>query len=81
MSDKYEINEYTEEKDDKKDKLNDIVITQCILCLVLAVGMLVLNVFYPDISSELIEKYRKFCKGSENQAFQEAVNLLDSFIR
>lgn len=81
MSDKYEINEYTEEKDDKKDKLNDIVITQCILCLVLAVGMLVLNVFYPDISSELIEKYRNYSGGSENQTFQEAVKLLDKIIR
>ncbi len=81
MSDDYEKNEYNEEKDDKKDKLNDIVITQCILCLVLAVGMLVLNVFYPDISRELIEKYKSYSANSENQAFQEAVNLLDSFIR
>lgn len=54
-------------KSDKNDKLNDIVITQCILCLILALGMLILNIFYPDISRELIERYKHYSGTSENE--------------
>ncbi len=56
-------NYYTEEE--KKDKLNDIVITQCIICLFIVVGIVVLNIFYPDISSGLIERYKEYSGSTE----------------
>lgn len=65
----YSITDKPEEE--KKDKLNDIVITQCILCLVLAVGILVLNVFYPDISRNLIEKYKDYSGNSDSEAVSD----------
>lgn len=65
---------YDNSKDEKKDKLNDIVITQCILCLAIAVGVLVLNICCPDISRELIEKYKHYSGTSDNDTVSDFVS-------
>ena len=70
-----------EYSDEKKDKLNDIVITQCIICLIIAVGVLLLNIFNPELSRELIEKYKYYSGHSENDKLNEAViNAAETFI-
>lgn len=62
------------QSDENKDKLNDIVITQCILCLAVSVGVLILNIFYPDISRELIEKYKQYSGTSDGNAVCDFVS-------
>lgn len=57
----------------KKDKLNDIIITQCIICLVIAVGMVILNIFYPELCRELIEKYKYYSGQSESNKVNEVI--------
>ncbi|MGN0604922.1 MAG: hypothetical protein ACI4JM_00215 [Oscillospiraceae bacterium] len=70
-----------EYSDEKKDKLNDIVITQCIICLIIAVGVLLLNIFNPELCRELIEKYKYYSGHSENDKLNEAViNAAETFI-
>ncbi len=71
---KHEYNYYDSSEDEKKDKLNDIVITQCILCLAIAVGMLVLNICCPDISRELIEKYKQYSGTSDSETVCDFVS-------
>lgn len=70
----YEDFENNSQNDENKDKLNDIVITQCILCLAVSVGILILNIFYPDISRELIEKYKQYSGTSDGNAVCDFVS-------
>ena len=59
-----------EYSDEKKDKLNDI-----------AVGVLLLNIFNPELCREQKEKYKYYSGHSENDKLNEAViNAAETFI-
>lgn len=59
----------------KEGQLEDISAMQGILCLILAVGLIVLNTFYPDTAEDLFEMI-KSCSASEEEILENPINYL-----
>lgn len=64
---------------EKEGQIEDIPAMQGILCLILAVAMIVLNVFYPDTAEGLFKMVRRF-SASEKELFGNPINIIMEFI-
>lgn len=63
----------------KEGQLEDIPAMQGILCLILAVGMIVLNTFYPETAEELFGMIKGYSM-SEREIFENPINILFEYI-
>ena len=82
MPDK-DMTEYleTEEKRRRREGLlEDIPAMQGILCLLLAVGLILLNIRFPDMAEELFLMVKDF-SSSENELFENPIELLEELCR
>ncbi len=71
----------TEEKRRRREGLlEDIPAMQGILCLLLAVGLILLNIRFPDIAEELFLMVKDF-SSSENELFENPIELLEELCR
>ncbi len=63
----------------KEGQLEDVPAMQGILCLILAIGMVVLNIFYPDIAEDLFAMTKEFSI-SEKEIFTNPIIIITEFI-
>ena len=71
----------TEEKRRRREGLlEDIPAMQGILCLLLAVGLILLNIRFPDMAEELFLMVKDF-SSSENELFENPIELLEELCR
>ncbi|MBR3901336.1 MAG: hypothetical protein IKJ60_07290 [Ruminococcus sp.] len=71
----------TEEKRRRREGLlEDIPAMQGVLCLLLAVGLILLNIRFPDIAEELFLMVKDF-SSSENELFENPIELLEELCR
>lgn len=71
----------TEEKRRKREGfLEDIPAMQGILCLILAVGLILLNIRFPDMAEELFSMVKDF-SSSEQELFENPIELLEKLCR
>lgn len=71
----------TEEKRRRREGLlEDIPAMQGILCLLLAVGLILLNIRFPDMAEELFFMVKDF-SSSENELFENPIELLEELCR
>lgn len=63
----------------KEGQLEDIPAMQGVLCLILAVGMVVLNMFYPDTAEELFGLIKEYSQ-SERELFDNPINVVIEYI-
>lgn len=71
----------TEEKRRKREGLlEDIPAMQGILCLILAVGLILLNIRFPDMAEELFSMVKDF-SSSEQELFENPIELLEELCR
>lgn len=71
----------TEEKRRRHEGLlEDIPAMQGILCLLLAVGLILLNIRFPDMAEELFLMVKDF-SSSENELFENPIELLEELCR
>lgn len=71
----------TEEKRRRREGLlEDIPAMQGVLCLLLAVGLILLNIRFPDMAEELFLMVKDF-SSSENELFENPIELLEELCR
>ncbi len=71
----------TEEKRRRREGLlEDIPAMQGILCLVLTVGLILLNIRFPDMAEELFSMVKDF-SSSEKEIFENPIELLEELCR
>lgn len=71
----------TEEKRRRREGLlEDIPAMQGVLCLILAVGLILLNIRFPDIAEELFLMVKDY-SSSENELFENPIELLEELCR
>ncbi|MBQ3139875.1 MAG: hypothetical protein IJB68_10295 [Ruminococcus sp.] len=71
----------TEEKRRRREGLlEDIPAMQGILCLLLAVGLILMNIRFPDMAEELFLMVKDF-SSSENELFENPIELLEELCR
>ena len=71
----------TEEKRRRREGLlEDIPAMQGILCLLLAVGLILLNIRFPDMAEELFLMVKDY-SSSENEFFENPIELLEELCR
>ncbi|GHU52216.1 hypothetical protein FACS1894132_01330 [Clostridia bacterium] len=59
-----------------KEKISDIFITQCIVCLVISLLLLITNIFAKDFANGLVSKY---CEQTTKDIENFVINLLTKF--
>ena len=59
----------------KEGQLEDIPAMQGVICLLLAVGMIVLNIIYPETAEELFLKVKGY-SASETEIIENPINYL-----
>ncbi|MBR6580201.1 MAG: hypothetical protein IKK66_02785 [Ruminococcus sp.] len=75
QEDSTEYLEYEKIRTKKEGQLEDIPAMQGILCLILAVGMVVLNMFYPDTAEDLFGMIKGY-SASEEEILENPINYL-----
>lgn len=60
--------DYIREKyiNQKSSKADEIIAVQAVICIILAIGFFVMNMFYPDICQELYTMFQSYVKDTEN---------------
>ena len=59
----------------KEGKADDIIAMQAAVCMLIAAGLIITNIFRPDISGELFDRLRGLT-GSENELFPNPIGLI-----
>ncbi len=58
------LEEYEEEK--KYGRADDSAAMQAVMCLLIAAGLLIYNIFYPDTAGSLLSKLRQLSAGDSS---------------
>ena len=61
-----------------EEHLNDIIITQCIICIILAVAVVVLNLFYPELSAGFVERLREYSGAETEEALARIIRSVSA---
>ncbi len=61
----------------QEEKLNDVIITQCIICLMIALAFVVINIFYSKASEIIFDKFVQLT----NMSLKESINEIIDQIR
>ncbi|MBR1824696.1 MAG: hypothetical protein IJ779_10770 [Ruminococcus sp.] len=70
-----------EQYDDAKSrKLDDIIATQAVICVLLAAALFVLNLFYPDIAKELFDRLKN-CMDDTAFTLPNPLDILISYLQ
>lgn len=75
--------EYLEAEEIRRGReglLEDIPAMQGILCLILSVGLILLNIRFPDMAEELFSMVKDF-SSSEQELFENPIELLEKLCR
>ena len=65
-----------EELEENPQHLSDVLVTQIILCIAIVTGIFILNIFNPETSSYMMERFKYY----SNQEFSETVKNILSWL-
>lgn len=63
----------------KEGKADDSASMQTALCMIIAIGLIILNVFKPDIAEDLLLHMKKFSESSD-ELFRNPIDIVMGYI-
>lgn len=61
---------------ERKTTIGDVVTIQCILCMIMVIGVVVLNIFKPESAEDIFLKYKVLV--SNEAGISELINMIIS---
>jgi preprotein translocase subunit SecF len=71
---------YTKRSVKQGEKLSDVFITQCIMCVGISLILLIVNLFAKDFTQAAVEKYREHTRGGVEDFVIEIAEKIDAAI-
>lgn len=62
------------------EKLNDVIITQSIICLVIALGFIVFNLIRPEAAKVLLDRFIQLCNIDLTENIKETFTQVRNFL-
>lgn len=63
----------------KEGKADDSASMQTALCMIIAIGLIILNIFKPDIAEDLLLYVKKFSESTE-ELFKNPIDIIINYI-
>lgn len=62
-----------------EEKISEVIITQCIICVLLILIFVVMNIFCPEISQSMLLKYKEHTGAEMDRVLVNAVDKIIEF--
>ncbi len=57
----------------QEEKLNDVIITQCIICLMIALAFVVINIFYSKAAEIIFDRFLRLTSMSIKESINDII--------
>ena len=76
------IDEIKQKRNQKSEKVSDVITMQCIVCIILAIAFVVINIVLPKLSEDIVQKYRTVSVSDDkvNDALVSIVSTISDFM-
>ncbi len=61
------------------EKISEVIVTQCIVCVLLILIFVVMNIFYPEVSQSALSKYKQHTGADMDRVLVNAVDKIVEF--
>ena len=58
------------------EKISEVIVTQCIVCVLLILIFVVMNIFYPEVSQSALSKYKQHRSAAMDRVLFNGVDTI-----